>query len=328
MGYIADICTLRSFSKRYIDLYDVFIFSRPRYGRKLLKTINTLSQAGKQILADYDDLLFDPELSEHAPHVLMGLASPHVIAARFSEYQRALHLFSTVLVATQPLADAVSKVHPKARVYVIHNGLSQQWVDHGQRFPSTETSPVIGYFPGTRSHNHDFEVIEKSLSWHLHRHPHTRLMIVGSLDFNIQIFPKRQLMRHTGVEYEHLPALIKACTVTLAPLADNPFNQCKSGLKFFESAIFGIPVISSPIPDMQRFKCSRIRLAEDHADWLNYLQSAEHSHHNTDREQQIKQYAQNNCMSMQQTRQLLLAIQKKISPFQYEYTHTSRPRAA
>ena len=328
MGYIADICTLRSFSKRYIDLYDVFIFSRPRYGRKLLNIVNKLTQVGRKIIADYDDLLFNPELAEYAPHVLMGLTSPHIVATRFSEYQHALSLFPEVIVATKPLADAVEKIHPNSKVHIIHNGLSQYWVNNGKQFFSSESSPIIGYFPGTHSHNHDFKLIEKSLAWHLHRYPNTRLMIVGSLDFDIKSFPKHQLMRHTGVEYYRLPALIKSCKLTIAPLENNPFNKCKSGLKFFESAIHGVPIISSPIPDMQRFKKSGIELAIDHTDWIESLNKLGNHNNDLSYKKSIKEYAENHCMSMKQTKRLTHIISKKSSHIQYEHPDTSNPQAA
>lgn len=314
MGYISDVCTLRSFNKKHVGLYDAFIFSRPRFSRRLLKIVDKLSQGNKLFIADYDDLLFDPEAADCAPHVLMGLASSHSVAIRFREYQKALELFPIVVTATQPLADAALKISPESNIKVVYNGLSQRWVNNATRFSFTKSTNIIGYFPGTRSHNHDFGLVAKSLADHLHDHPQTRLMIVGSLDFDIDLFPKQQLMRHSGVEYDQLPALIKSCSVTLAPLADNAFNQCKSGLKFFESAIYGVPIIASPIPDMQRFSGASIDLASHSSEWLGALVKIEHGSSVGPDFEHLKTYAQTHCMSEQQTRHLLRIINENTGP--------------
>ena len=38
--------------------------------------------------------------------------------------------------------------------------------------------------------------------------------------------------------------------LNIAPLSSSPFNQCKSGLKYFESALLGLPVCATHIPDI------------------------------------------------------------------------------
>jgi hypothetical protein len=99
--------------------------------------------------------------------------------------------------------------------------------------------------------------------------------------------------------------LISRCHVTLAPLEDTTFNRCKSGLKFIESALFSVPVIATPIPDMQRFKSSGILLAEtadEFTDAFNLLEDEAFYETNA---VAIRKYALKHCSARAQTSNFL-----------------------
>ena len=68
-----------------------------------------------------------------------------------------------------------------------------------------------------------------------------------------QLFPpnlRHQIKSFAPVTYNKLPAIYNLSWLNIAPLSANSFNQCKSGLKYFESALLGLPVCATNIPDI------------------------------------------------------------------------------
>jgi len=55
----------------------------------------------------------------------------------------------------------------------------------------------------------------------------------------------------TGVNVERFPVTLKALQIDLglAPLADEAFNACKSGIKFYEYSLAGAATIASAFPE-------------------------------------------------------------------------------
>ena len=49
----------------------------------------------------------------------------------------------------------------------------------------------------------------------------------------------------------------------------NRFTECKSGLKFFESAVLGTPVAATPIPDIDRFDNPLLLKCRTPDDWAS-----------------------------------------------------------
>jgi hypothetical protein len=163
----------------------------------------------------------------------------------------------------------------------------------------------IGYFPGTRSHDHDFQTVIAQLVKYLDDRPEVKLLLVGSLGFRMDRFDARKLIRYAPVDYLDLPQLILQSWITIAPLADNRFNQCKSGLKFFESAAFAVPVIATPIADMRRFDGSGIVLAKTPEEYCMALDSFRDPEFYRVTSRSVQDYALEHCMSMEQTKQFL-----------------------
>jgi hypothetical protein len=84
-------------------------------------------------------------------------------------------------------------------------------------------------------------------------------------------YDSQQLLLFPVVSYEQLPYWIKQCWITIAPLQPSLFNQCKSGLKFFESAIWGVPLVATAIPDLTRCD-TELCFAEGEQGWLDQLE--------------------------------------------------------
>jgi hypothetical protein len=312
LGYHADLCTQREFGWNLTDLYDAYIFHRPRYSRYFAFLINRLNRLGKVVIADYDDLLFSPEHAGDAPIYRNGQASLRITRKLHQNYLAALQLFDNFTTSTSPLAEQIRLKKPSATIEVIHNGYSANWVTQARINPPKDDRIVAGYFPGTRSHDRDFNHIAGAVTSWLEKSRHM-LTIVGPLEISAPGFPVHTIQHRDHVPYRLLPQLVSTCHLTLAPLEKTLFNHCKSGIKFFESALFGVPIITSPIPDMVRFKESGLILAnspEDFYDGLHYL--SEDSNNHSERCADAHRYALRNCSALTQTERMLRYVQSLI----------------
>lgn len=271
-GYIVDVTTIDMASADHFVRYDLIIFHRPSISRKLEKLVNAASKLNKKIVADYDDLIFNPLYAELSPPVLNHQSSLSSITTSFQKNYEAINLFSTISVSTTPLKKEVKRILPWAEVSVLHNFLSSSWLQHNSApIRRSHDRYMITYLPGTNSHHHDFAVIEPALQEYLEKHPETILRVVGQLQFSRNLFARKQLDLVDYLPYPLLPKVIQDSWITIAPLADTLFNHCKSGLKYLESAAFGVPIVASPIQDMQRLKSEALLLAQNQNDWMESL---------------------------------------------------------
>ena len=269
----ADVTTIDMVSINAIDRYDLMIFHRPGMGKKLEKIVNSAKQRGCVVIADFDDLIFNPDYAEQSPAFLNQQHLLDSVKASFKRKYDALFLFDHFTVSTFPLSMEIKKIRPMADINVIHNYLSGDWLQYNNLITSRkfEVKKRITYLPGSNSHHHDFTIVEDILSDFLSKNPDVVLRIVGPLNFTKENYNTDQLELAFYLRYTFLPRLIYDSWVTIAPLANTVFNNCKSGLKYFESAAFGVPVIAAPIDDMQRFNSEALHLADTPSQWLEAL---------------------------------------------------------
>jgi glycosyltransferase involved in cell wall biosynthesis len=116
-----------------------------------------------------------------------------------------------------------------------------------------------------------------ALSRILDESPQVVLALRGLLEVPDALLPyMHRIERQPYISWERLVAATAALDVAIAPLAlDNSFNEGKSALKYFESAIVRVPVVASP---SEEFRLS-IRhgdngmLASSDAEWYEGLRS-------------------------------------------------------
>lgn len=306
LGHLVDVLSLPGLRMEMIDNYDVIVFHKPPHNNTVEAAVDLATKRGIKVFADYDDLIFDKKNALHSSLYMTGRASQKIVLDIFRRNHEALMMFDKVIASTLPLANEIKISNPKAEVHVVHNGVNEAWLQSSlERYKTPSIPGQIAYFCGTKSHDHDFELIEDVLSEFLNENEKATLHVVGPLEFNAEKFPKSRVRKTRAVPYEELPRLIMQGWINIAPLADNIFNRCKSGLKYFEAAAFGVPTIASPIPDMQRFSGSGIRLASSQEEWKESLSYYFEGVNRSLIESTEKDYVKRNCMSLSQSKRFL-----------------------
>jgi glycosyltransferase involved in cell wall biosynthesis/2-polyprenyl-3-methyl-5-hydroxy-6-metoxy-1,4-benzoquinol methylase len=240
--------------------YRCFWFHRVPHTERVEKFIHDVKQAGKLVIFDTDDLIFDEEricyirALQWLPPVEIGLYYDGV-----RRYHRTLSLFEYATVTTEPLRGAVLKVFPDIRCFVNPNVLSDAQLVQAEEALKLEVPPDdqrivrIAYFSGTRTHNVDFRECSKALERILDSYANVHLMVVGHLDMGDEFnrFGAR-VKRCPLVRWQDLPKLFRNVDINLAPLEiNNPFTESKSDLKYFEAAALGVPTVASDIAPYQ-----------------------------------------------------------------------------
>jgi glycosyltransferase involved in cell wall biosynthesis len=302
LGHAVDVVAMPQFALEMVKNYDLFIFHKPPLHITVEAAILLIERQGKVAIADYDDLIFDKKNALSSSLFLTGRATEKIVLDIFKRNHRALKMFKHVTVSTTSLAEQVRHSHPEAVVRVVHNGLNAAWVKTARmRFNSRPVPGMISYFCGTKSHDHDFEIAEDVLAEMLHADSSLSLHVVGPLQFNRDKFPKSRLRLTAAVPYEDLAGLIMQSWISIAPLENNLFNRCKSGLKFFEAAAFGVPSVASPIPDMLRFEEGGIALVNTPDEWRDSLVRMAQPEQHRQVAAHSRDFAMNHCLSMEQT---------------------------
>ncbi|HFM0099432.1 TPA: glycosyltransferase, partial [Escherichia coli] len=86
----------------------------------------------------------------------------------------------------------------------------------------------------------------------------------------------------------------------IAPLENNLFNSCKSGLKFFEAGILNVPSIVSPIPDMCRFSESGLLMPKNPDEWTDSFHLMMNESTRQSLSKKAYQFSIDNCMARNQ----------------------------
>jgi glycosyltransferase involved in cell wall biosynthesis len=227
---------------------------RPLLSPGLAKCLARLRARGVVLVADYDDLLFGGDVSG-LPASVAGHGDEHERFQRLSQYGAGLRAFDAFTVATRALRARLQGALPRARVTVVPNGVSPQWVAQGRALyrPFQAGDPrVIRYFAGSPSHDRDFASVVRPLRRFLLAHSDVRLEVVGPVRLDPTWFPSTSVASLPRVGYDALPGLLSSSWVNLAPLVTNDFNDCKSALKVLEAGAFGCPTLATINDDVAR----------------------------------------------------------------------------
>ncbi len=188
-----------------------------------------------------------------------------LIRPRTKLVSRLLREADVVWVSTPALASALGNV--REDLLVMANGIDERLWLAGTPPVAPREGPVRVLFMGTMTHDADFALVEPAL---------TRLKAVFGDFVSIDVLgisSKRDMPAwvnrvglpvHATASY---PGFVNWITqqhwdIGIAPLADTPFNRCKSALKALDYAAMGLPILAS---DSAVYRGS---LADGQAGWL------------------------------------------------------------
>lgn len=249
----------------------VIFFHRPSYRLFLSYKLQRLAKNGSILVADVDDLIFHPDWAEFSPGVRNQLVSRRVTEAAFKKNMNALKLFRYISVSTTELQQRLKEVLPHANTLVLHNAVHLHWhtLEHQQQ--ADITSPcLISYWPGTRSHDRDFQQITAPLEQIFAEHPQLKLMITGPLHTELKL-KQQQFIKAEKVPFAQYYQVVTQSHINLLPLEQTFFNHHKSALKVIEASFFGIPTLSSALPDLAHLPAHSHQVMHSEQDWYNSL---------------------------------------------------------
>ncbi|MCB1754091.1 MAG: hypothetical protein KDJ38_01130 [Gammaproteobacteria bacterium] len=247
---------------------DIVICHRPRAGKELDTVFRKFPQA--RMVADFDDLLFCRDTLDTHPASLSGRSSNSALLKSAGEYRQAAGRFNEFTVSTQPLKEHIEKQFPHSTCHIVNNGWGEDWLSMAGLIEARQkprSRKKICYFAGTANHDQDLYQVSTQLREFLLENPAIDLEIFGSIDLGKFKAVESQVIKGRSVPFYLFPSIIKQAWVSIAPLIDTPFNQCKSAIKFIEAGLFGVPLIATPTDDLRRMQNDGLLFASQGDDW-------------------------------------------------------------
>jgi len=233
------------------------IFVRVPFSPFASDLMNLFRAGGSVVGFDIDDLVFDDhaliqkvnKTAVEIPEVFDSeMTLSHRDRAKSFRDMMARADFCTA--STTALSQRQEALNLTSYVIPNSNGPSERSYAATFQRPRREGAIVIGYFAGSSTHNDDFLSASEALYRILVEFETVELFVMGPLRLPeyLLTFPAVRIKRQSrGTTAEYF-AQLGECDINLVPLEDIPFNHCKSELKIFEAALFGIPSVASRNP--------------------------------------------------------------------------------
>ena len=231
--------------------FKIFIFHRTLYSPSVARLIGKIKKAGKEIIFDTDDLVFDAKYVQQTDHY------KNMSYFEKKQYEKGVGeeivkdpYVKTCAASTGFIASKLEEYGKK--VFVNTNKLSAQWMAMAEEITNNKQQTTdsrqrvrMGYFSGTIGHNRDFATISDALVEILEKYPQAEIFLAGPLELENK-FSKYadRIIRSGYVPREKHFENISRCDIILAPLERDDFSEGKSELKFFEAGILAVPIVA------------------------------------------------------------------------------------
>lgn len=159
--------------------------------------------------------------------------------------------FAHGVTATTPQLAKVYKDLGCKNVYVYPNSIKESDYWYPKLAPREKEVRIL--WQGGSSHFHDFTPLKDALGEVARRHPEAKFVIWGQpFPWVLKTIPEEQLEIHAWDDYHvyKLKRVLMDADINLCPLADTPFNNCKSAIKWYEAAMGSTPeaTLASRVP--------------------------------------------------------------------------------
>ena len=237
--------------KEKVHFYDVILFYRVPGFPDVINIMQYAAGLNKIMLYDLDDLIFDEQrLAEKfkgATGQLLEREQKEMLRGA-SIYRKAIETCSYALASTPVLAQEMARIVGAGICTVFPNTLDKGLLAHVDTPPVPRSDDFVDIFygSGTRTHDEDFATIAPVLVKILKENEDVRLIIVGHLTIpaELKVFSARIRILPIMPFDSYLTVLSQA-KLCIAPLELGFFADCKSEIKWIESAIFKIPCVVS-----------------------------------------------------------------------------------
>ena len=200
---------------------------------------------------DVDGLIFDVErLKENKS---LTYLPPHELNALYDGatlYHDAMLMADYGIASTIELARQM-QLKMKKPVYLLNNAIDAFSLAVAKPFCNNNSKRVqIVYGSGTNTHNEDFLVAADAILAILEVYSYVDFIVYGYLDLDSR-FDKfsQQIFKVPFVSSSDYYRALGSCDISIAPLSATIFNDCKSNIKFTESALYKIPCVCSDVAE-------------------------------------------------------------------------------
>jgi glycosyltransferase involved in cell wall biosynthesis len=255
-------CSAGKFSRAAFE-YDVIVFQidNSQFTQSFAQTLKGM---GKKVVYELDDA-FDCLEPWHPQYASYGQPE------RQKSMIQMMGLVDAVQVSTPWLAEHYAKY--AQRVEVIPNLLELAAWPAADRLRKDEAFKVV--WAGSPSHSGDLREVMPALSAFARAHPDVKIVLFGQ-ELKDTDIPEGQLENMPWCEFEEYAFRLAAvdADVSIAPLADVPFNHGKSNLRILQMWATGYPVIASNVgPYAKAIKNGKNGLlCSTSSDWLEALE--------------------------------------------------------
>lgn len=227
--------------------YQADLFITQRYAIDDIAEVDALTehvkQVGGRLVYDMDDDLLNIPRSH---------ANAAELRPKARVVQRMVQQADHVWVSTPALAASIKAHRPNA--IVVPNGLDERlWCD-GMPRGRLRLGPIRILCMGTATHDEDFAIIAPALERLKQDFGHHVVIDMigvttrGGVPDGINRLPVSPNGNRSYPGFVNWITQLPAWDIGLAPLADTPFNRCKSSLKTLDYAALGLAVLASDIP--------------------------------------------------------------------------------
>jgi len=250
LGVASRVVRFRPGEARPVPPADLVVIHRIPLDGFLRRQLEARRADGATILADVDDLVFEPaEAQSFAETTGLPGWQRALFLADVRGIRRAIGFADGVLVASTYLVARAAAAGGRALLH--RNAFSEEMRAQADRSLASRhrrTRVRIGYASGTPTHERDFAPLRPLLQGLLDGHLDVELVLAGHIRRGTWPGAEDRVTTVAFVSWrEHFDTLA-SFDVNLAPLElGRPFCEAKSEVKYLEAALVSVPTVASPI---------------------------------------------------------------------------------